>query len=297
MQKWKIYGLLACVIGLAIASVLVSYLQARVFVYSPQEKRAGPRYDPGDYGLEYESLALATQDGLELAAWYIPAQNRAAVIVVHGYKNTRADVLAIAEKLARHGYGVLMMDLRAHGESDGETLSMGLYEVLDIQAASDYLRQRPDVDAERIGAVGISMGGSIVLLSAAQNPHLRAVVSESAFASLEDEVPAATANTGLPFFLAPLIQRFAEQAVGFTSADVSAVNHIAAISPRPVLILQGGRDLTVSPDSGQRLFDAAGEPRQLWFEPDLGHCTFPYDRPEEYERRIAAFFDQYLLGK
>lgn len=297
MQKWKIYGFLGCVIGLGIISVLVSYLQARVFTYSPQAKRAAPQNNPGTYGLEYETVTLETQDGLNLAAWYIPSQNRAAAVVVHGYKNTRSDVLAIAEILAKNGYGVLMIDLRAHGESDGETLSMGLYEVFDVQAATDYLLARPDVDDNRIGAVGISMGGSIVLLSAAQNADIQAVVSESAFASLEDEVPAATANTGLPFFLAPLIQRFAEQSVGFNSNEVSAINHIAAISPRPVLILQGGKDLIVSPDSGQRLFDAAGEPRELWFEPDLGHCGFPYDLTEEYERRVVAFLDQYLLGE
>ena len=69
-----------------------------------------------------------------------------------------------------------------------------------------------------------------------------------------------------------------------------------SISPRPVLLLQGGRDAIVRRDSGQRLYDAAGEPRQLWLEPTLGHCEFGSARPKEYEKRVVAFFDRYLLG-
>ena len=72
---------------------------------------------------------------------------------------------------------------------------------------------------------------------------------------------------------------------------------IHSISPRSVFLLQGGRDTTVPPDSGQRLYDAAGEPIQLWFDPKLEHCEFWWARPKEYERRVVAFFDQYLLGK
>ena len=142
------------------------------------------------------------------------------------------------------------------------------------------------------------MGGTVVLLSAAQNPGIKAVVSESAFATLIDAVPSAVAGTGLPPMLfAPLVQWFAEREAGFKAEQVSAVEHIREISPRPVLLMQGGKDVVVMPDGGQRLYDAAGEPRELWFNPDLGHMAFADELPEEYEKRVVAFFDKYLLEK
>ena len=297
MSKWKILGIVGIVISLFVCSLSASYLQAQLFIHNLADQRSQSNHTPADYGMKYENVELNTDDGYRLAAWYIPAENRAAVILVHGYKDRRESVLTVAQILARHGYGLLLLDLRAHGKSQGEVISFGLNETRDINAAYEYLSNQPEVDPERVGAIGASMGGSIVLLNAAQNTNIKAIVSESAYASLEDEVPVAIEGNGLPFFLAPLVQRFAEQNVGFKSEQVSAVNYIAKISPRPIFILQGGMDNVVPPESGQQLYDAAKEPRELWFEPDLWHAEFPAKLPEEYEKRVVAFFDQYLLGK
>jgi len=98
-----------------------------------------------------------------------------------------------------------------------------------------------------------------------------------------------------PFPFAPMIQYFAEQETGLRASDVSAVAHIHEISPRPVMITQGGRDTQVPVDSGQKLYDAAGDPKELWFEPDLGHVELESRVPEEYERRMIAFYDHVLL--
>ncbi len=78
---------------------------------------------------------------------------------------------------------------------------------------------------------------------------------------------------------------------------MAPINHIAEISPRPVFLMQGGSDTTIPTDSGQRLYDAAREPKELWFDPELGHVQFDAKRPEEYERRVIEFFDKYLLSK
>ncbi len=297
MTKWKILWFLLSLSVLAVFGGVASYLQARVFISNPVDQRKAVDESPADYGMDYETITLTTTDGYDLAAWYIPSQNRAAVIVVHGYKSDRSDVLSRAQVLVQNGYGALLPDLRAHGESSGVSVTFGLNEVRDVEAAYQYLLTRPDVDPERIGAMGVSMGGDVVLLHAAQNPGIKAVVSESAFASLDDAVSIAVAETGLPPFLfASLVQYFAEQQGGFQAKDISAVAQIGKISPRPVLLLQGGADWTVPADSGQRLYDVAGEPRDLWFDPDLGHVRFLDGRPEEFEKRVVGLFDQYLLG-
>jgi uncharacterized protein len=299
IKRWlKIIGLTLGALVLVVSGLLllICYNQAQGMVHPYRY----PIYTfPSDFGMEYETITLTTQDNYHLAAWYILSRNRAAVIVQHGYPNNRVAMLYAAEILNRHGYGVIMVDQRTEGQSEGTTFTFGRYEVRDLEAAYQYLLTRPDVDPEHIGALGDSMGGAIVLMYAAQNPEIKAVVSNSAFASLQEEVAmGVTSNTGLPPFpFAPLIQWFAEREIGFSASQIAPVDHIGSISPRPVFLMQGGKDQTVPPDSGQRLYDAASEPRQLWFDPDLGHCEFYWARPKEYEKRIVAFFDKYLLEK
>lgn len=104
--------------------------------------------------------------------------------------------------------------------------------------------------------------------------------------------------TDLPAFpFAPLIVYWAERETGFKSEDIDAMRWIAQISPRPVFLMQGGADVVISADSGQRLYDAAGEPKELWFEPELGHVDFDSEMAGEFERRVVEFFDRYLLDQ
>jgi fermentation-respiration switch protein FrsA (DUF1100 family) len=79
--------------------------------------------------------------------------------------------------------------------------------------------------------------------------------------------------------------------------DMEPLADVAAISPRPLLILAGGRDPVIGPDAGQRYYAAAGEPKELWFDPELGHVAFLKAYPGEYERRVVAFFDAALLNR
>lgn len=302
MKRWlKVLGVgIVVLLGMAsVALLIVSSDQASSLIHHPVEKRDTIDESPFEYGMDFQTVELTTEDGLKLAAWYVPSKNDAAIIVQHGYKSDREEMLDEAAMLSRHGYGVILVDLRAHGLSDGDLITFGRLEVRDVDAAYRYLLTRPEVDPERIGALGNSMGAVAVLLYAAQNPEIKAVVSDSAFASLQDEVANGVERfTGLPAFpFAPLIQFFAEQQAGFSASEVAAVEHIDEISPRPVFILQGGADQTVSPDSGQKLYDAAGEPRELWFDPQLDHVQFSTERAEEYETRVVAFFDKYLLEK
>jgi fermentation-respiration switch protein FrsA (DUF1100 family) len=290
------YALGASALLVSALVLLVSYNQARRFV-APFR---GPTYvSPSDYGLEFEAVTLTCEDGLRIAAWYIPTRNRAVVILESGIYGTRAHMLDRAAMLARHGYGLMVVDARTRGLSEGDTFTFGKHEVRDIEAAYRYLVGRSDVDAQRIGALGDSMGGVVMLLHAAQNKGIKAVVADSPFASLQDEVETGVKKfTGLPPFpFAPLIQWFIERANGVPTSDVAPIQVIHSISPRPVFLMQGGKDTVIPPNSGQRLYDAAGEPRQLWLEPELEHVEFWWARPKEYEKRVVAFFEQYLLGR
>ena len=98
---------------------------------------------PADLGLEYEDVTFPTSDGLTLSGWYIPSQNGAAIIAAHARNGNRTGMIYHAGFLARHGYGVLLFDLRAHGDSEGEMWLHGWRGHLDVLGALDYLQNRP----------------------------------------------------------------------------------------------------------------------------------------------------------
>jgi hypothetical protein len=127
-------------------------------------------------GVPHEDVSFETADGLELRGWYIPSRNGAAVISFPGRNGSQKQ----ARMLARHGYGVLLFDRRGEGRSEGEPNSWGWGGDADVKAAVDYLQRRPDVDHDRIGGVGLSVGGEMMIETAAEIDELRAVVSDGA---------------------------------------------------------------------------------------------------------------------
>ena len=127
-------------------------------------------------GAAHEDVAFTTSDGLRLKGWYIPSKNGAAVISFPGRSGTQQE----ARMLADHGYGVLLFDRRGEGESEGDPNMFGWQGERDIHAAVDYLQGRPDVDPERIGGIGLSVGGEMMIEAAAESDALKAIVSEGA---------------------------------------------------------------------------------------------------------------------
>jgi fermentation-respiration switch protein FrsA (DUF1100 family) len=280
--------LLLAAVGLAVG---FSWWQANAFLH-PHRHR--PAETPADRGLAYQDVRFSASDGLTLRGWYLPSQNGAAVIVGHGIGAHRA--LDPAEVLARHGYGVLAFDWRAHGESDGDLCTFGYYEVRDVAGALAWLQDQPGVDPGRIGMLGQSMGAVTAIRAAAQMPEIKAVVAESPYPSLEESIHNLWRDTGLPAFpFVPLQTALGEWWTGLSLDDMDPLGDAAALSPRPILILAGGQDVITGPDAGTRYYAAAGEPKELWFEPDLGHVSFLRAIPGEYERRVVGFFDAALL--
>lgn len=273
--------------------------EAHNLITAPMETRNLPEKTPAGHGLPFEDVTVTSPDGLKLVGWFVPSGNGAVIIMQHGYKSDREEMLNEAAMMHRHGYGILLTTVRAHDHSDGEMITFGMNEVNDMEAWYRYMLTRDDVDPDRIGILGNSYGGMLAIQYASVNENIKAVVANSAFSSLNDTVSTSvTYFTDLPAFpFAPLIVFWAEQETGFKLEDVDATKWIAQISPRPVFLMQGGADVVISAESGRRLYDAAGEPRELWFEPDLGHVDFDSDMPGEFERRVAQFFDTYLLGE
>jgi fermentation-respiration switch protein FrsA (DUF1100 family) len=203
----------------------------------------------------------------------LPGRNGATVIFGHGFTRDRSELLPKAGWLIEQGYGALLFDFRAQGASDGAHIGLGYLEALDVQAAVDFV-------------LGRSRGSVAVVRAAATDPRIRVAIAVSLFAATRD---LASQRLQSFLFLAPLVVWWSARMTGLHPDDV------AALPPRPILIMQAGADEMVPRDSGWRLYEAASEPKELWAVPGVAHVDFRQALPEAYKRRVISFFDQHLL--
>lgn len=250
---------------------------------------------PAALGLPYEDVQLRTSDGLRLAAWYLPPRHGTVVIGVHGMAGNRSALLEEAQFLYEAGYGLLLLDLRNHGESEGEITTLGLYESRDVAAAVDFVRAR-EGESVRLAALGHSMGAAAVLLAAAEQPSIGAVIAVSPFTSLEDNVSEGIRSlTGLdPRFFGPLVLFWAQWLSGLDISTVRPVDVIDRISPRAVLLIHGAQDTTLPVRNSYQLYEAARPPKELVIYPQIGHGGFLALEPEHYRRTVLEFLAKHL---
>jgi MYXO-CTERM domain-containing protein len=288
-RVWR-YGrrLLLGVLAFAVLQLFL-YPFVTAYVVTHAVTATVPEPDPD---LAFEEVSFTTDDGLRLEGWYLPSRNGAAVIV-HPGRVGRQDY---ARLLAEHGYGALLFDRRGEGESEGDPNLLGWGGVPDLTAAVDFLEARPDVDPERIGAIGLSVGGELLLEAAATDERLRAVVSEGAGARSYREFGERT--DGDPFewvvygVLTGATRVFGNEPVPPNLADLAG-----DIAPRASFFVYGEDGQPQEIDLNPIYHDAAGEPTELWEVPDAGHIDGLDAQPEEYERRVIGFLDRELLGE
>ena len=239
-----------------------------------------------ELGVPYESVSVTTSDSLELAASYVPSHNRAAVVLFPGA--TRPEQ---ARMLIRHGYGVLLLDPRGQGNSEGDTVRWAGDR--DLLAAVAYLRRRPDVDPGRIGGFGFSIGGEMLLEAAAQSNGFKAIVSEGAGSRVGDEDVSGPARLLAEPNLA--VMTAALTVFSNQGPPPPIVDRIGRIAPRPVFLVYADPGLGGENTRQPKYYAAAGKPKAIWKVPGSKHTGGIDARPAEYERRVIAFFDRALL--
>jgi hypothetical protein len=242
-------------------------------------------------GVAHEDVRFTTEDGLELAGWYIPSRNGAAVIAFPGRNGPQEQ----ARMLAAHGYGVLLFDRRGEGESDGDPNAFGWGGDRDIKAAIAWLEGRADVEPGRIGGIGLSVGGELMLEAAAETDELAAVVSEGAGARMyAEELDQDLSTVELVLNASGVVLKNVGLGVfGDERPPADLETLVGRIAPRPLLLIAApnspnGEELNV------QYHAAAKEPKELWQIPESGHVGGIDARPDEYERRVVGFFDRSL---
>lgn len=254
--------------------------------------------DPSSVDLEHSSLAVETTDGLRLAAWYVPSTNRAAVVLLHGAGSTRSNVLRHAAVLADHGYGVLLLDARGHGESEGRAMDFGWYGDADVTAAVEALAAQTDVDRERIGVVGLSMGGEEAIGASAADTRIRAVVAEGATARSAGDEAWLSEVYGLRGSVQEGVEVLQDWVVGLLTDAPRPISNREAVdrsgSTRYLLVAAG--EVPNEVHTAEDLEARAPDRVRTWVVEGAGHTEGLEVAPDEWERRVVGFLDDVLLS-
>jgi hypothetical protein len=246
-----------------------------------------------ELGVPHEDVTLTTSDDLKLKGWYVPSRNGSAVIVFPG----RAASQDRARFLIRHGYGVLLYDRRGEGESEGDVNAYGWDFDKDIRAGVEFLKHRPDVDPDRIAGLGLSVGGEMMMQTAAGTEDLAAVVSEGAgsrtIGEEMDDEDVYGSGPQMWFNTSGIVLKSVSMAVfSDTRPPEHLEEYVPRIAPRPLLLIWAKENDTAT--LSRRYLRAAGPTATGWEVPEGGHTGGLKARPAEYEKRVVSFLDDAL---
>ena len=282
--------------GIFLAIALVVMIERNIYsvitetMPTPSDVNTPPDMEP-----LVEEVTFKSEDGLTIAGWYVPPKNGVTIILLHGYGGNRTGTLWYARQLIPAGYGVLMYDERASGESEGAYRSYGWEDPRDVWGAIRFIEARPDKGQGRIGIAGCSIGGQISLQGAAYHPEIEAVWADGASSVRAQDIPAF--ENPLVFLLAMgnyTLDWMYTLKLGI-EAPPPMIEIIDDIAPRPIMLVGGGqrRSLLGSEEILQsRYLEYAGANAQLWIIPEARHCDGPKLRPDEYAAKMIAFFDE-----
>lgn len=310
---WLIAALLIISFVLSAAYTAISFYVATRLVYAAPK----PIYaTPAALGLQFRNVTFPSrEDHVQLRGWFIPGilpdgslTTKRTLIFVHGVRTNRADkdagLLYLSDAFARNGLAVLAFDMRGFGESPPAPLSLGYFEQRDVLGAVDFLQSGslpyPELGRPHtIGGWGVSMGAATLLLAASQEPAIRAIVSDCAFAAiiplLERELPK---SSHLPPAFTPGALLAAHILYGMDFYAVRPVDIVAKLAPRPILFIHGSADTFISPENMNALAAAARTAPnanvQTWLVPGATHAQSFNLLGQAYVTRVVAFYTAML---
>jgi len=241
---------------------------------------------PADYGLEYENVRFKTKDGLLLAGWLIKGKKGSPTIIVgHGYPFDKGNIIPVV-KFLHPDYTLFLFDFRSFGQSEGTMSTGGVKEIQDVDAAVKYLKLRNDVN-HTFGAYGFSLSAATFLM--AQNPDIKVIVADSAYASIHDIVKE------LYFYFGPLKYPFVwmTELYGKLFYGMDASKYVAKVTV-PTLLIHGDKDSQISVKNSIKIDETNKKLSELWIIKGADHGMSYATNPKEYKARVKDFFDENL---
>ncbi len=279
-------------IGFLLAYAGISLLTAHILTRPNNRPTTS---DARQIGEEALSWSTRTADGLTLRGWYCPTPgHRRLIVLVHGMGGSRDEMARLGRDIHRHGYDVLVFDLRGHGLSDRSRLYMGGRERADLRAVVAWAIGQ-GYPADRVGWLGYSMGASTLLMEAAQNGYIRVAVLDSAFGNLPELLNSQLArHSHLPGWFNPGILAAARLAYGVRTDDLIPIRSATSWGDRPMLLIHGEADSIVPVVQARQLAGAIGPSCQALTLPGVEHVGAYNRYPSGYIGAVDRFFDRHL---
>jgi fermentation-respiration switch protein FrsA (DUF1100 family) len=255
----------------------------------PAQKVVGPA--PPELGAE--DVSFLSESGAQIKGWFARGvPGKGSVILLHGVRGNRREMLGRGELFHKAGYSVLLFDFQAHGESVGRQITMGRFESLDAQAAVRFTKEK--CSGEKIAVVGVSMGGAAAILA---EPHLQvdAYVLELVYSNIEDAISNRIKMVLGPIggVFTPLLSWQIRPRLGFSTDRLRPVVAVANI-PQPKLFLAGEKDRHSTLGQSRRLFEAAADPKKFVIFKGASHQDLYISHGELYRREVLSFLGEAL---
>jgi fermentation-respiration switch protein FrsA (DUF1100 family) len=283
------------------ATALVTTISAYIGYRAVRPRRkTSDSLNPGLL-LPPEKVSFKSIDGLKLNGYFYPGFGQGATIIIcHGFHGASIDVHEPALSIQASGFNALTFDFSGCGASEGHTTSVGYYEIRDLLGAIEYVKTRREVHPDLLGVYGFSMGGATAILTAAVSLDVKVLVTDSAFASLDNVL-----NRNFKYFyrlprfpFKPPVVLASRVFSGTVLKRVYPVEALRKLKSEgkelPLLIIHGDNDLAVPPTEANLLYEAHGGPKELWLVPGAGHVVARYADRQLYVERIVSFFRQHL---
>ncbi len=271
------------------------YISSRI-ILQPRDLR---KEDWKQYALWPQPVNFFTSDGLKLAGVFIEGTGDTTIILLHGYGRSKEQLLPQASFLNKAGYNIFMFDFRASGESEGKYITFGQREQRDLVGALEYLRTQKNVNQEKIGLLGFSMGGAVALMKSGDLPEIKAMVITSTYANFKTVIWNNFRRylRGVPFFpLGYFTLWIIKFRTGCYLPTISPIRYIHKLKARPLMIIHSEYDKRVPIEDALEFYKKAPWLKEFWLVRDAHHGDIYSISKDQYEDKVTTFFDRYIMN-
>ncbi len=262
--------------------------------YSYKFKKEENKYTPAKYGFDFEEIKIPTKNDKNLYAWWVPAENlnneiKPTIILVHGWSRNIDRTMAFIKKLHPAGYNLIAFDSRCHGKSDDDKFSSMVKFMEDIRATIDFSEKLPNVDTDRIGVLGLSIGGAASIYAASLDKRIKSVVTVGAFSHPSRVMEVEFKKRKIPYYpFIWLIFKYMEFRIGATFDEIAPSNNIDQTNAS-IFLIHGVDDATAPVSHADQLYNA-GNPEnvELWKIEGKGHSDCNHH--PEFWKKVLDFY-------